>query len=288
MGLFDIMNDGKKPDNGEKGLVRKYATSPLPMGKGRTLADVSKEVGKQLGINPNMLASSSLVEGANILFNPKSGSESSAYQIAAEGGMVDRSKYPVDAFLFAGLDNFGSVADKLKTKGYLPKDVDFKVFPAWNEQTEKSIAKFDKSGNISSYVMPKDIVDKAYFGQGKERQSAVQEINRRLKDQGVSPVQTVAFSNTEDMVKAKGAYLKLLQDETIDYAKKKGIAPKGEELDYLVMSAYNGGPGAMQELVDQIKAGEKEITKKGGKKQQVHQNVSKRLGYMGYMSDIFN
>lgn len=288
MGLFDIMNDGRTPEPPEKGLIRKYATTPLPMGKGRTLADVSKEVGKQLGINPNMLASSSLVEGANILFNPKAGSESSAYQIAAEGGMIDRSKYPVDAFLFAGLDNFGSIAGKLKSKGYLPKDVDFQVFPAWNEQTEKSIAKFDSSGNVSKYIMPKEIVDKAYFGKGEERQAAVQEINSRLKNQGITPVQTVAFSNTEDMVKAKGAYLRELQDQTIDYAKKKGIAPKGEELDYLVMSAYNGGPSAMQQLVDQMKAGEKEIIKKGGQKQQVHKNVAKRLGYMGYMSDIFN
>lgn len=287
MSLFDIINDGRKPEPPEKGLVRKYATSPLPMGKGKTLADVSKEVGKKLGINPNMLASSSLVEGGNILFNPKAGGESSAYQIAAEGGMVDRSKYPVDAFLFAGLDNFGSVAGKLKSKGYIPKDMQFQIYPAWNEQTEKSIAKFDNEGNITEYYMPKDIVDKAYFGSGKERQDAVASINSKLKQKGISPVQTVAFSNTEDMVKAKGAYLKDLQDQTLAYAKQKGVTPKGEELDYLVMSAYNGGPTAMQELVDQIKAGEKEVTKKGGKRQQVHQNVSKRIGYMGYMSDIF-
>ena len=284
MSLLDVMNGKPNP---EKGLVRKYATSPLPKGKGKNLADLSKEIGKQLGINPNMLASSSLVEGANILFDTKAGGESSAYEIAAEGGMVDRSKYPIDAFLLAGLDNFGPMANKLKSKGYLPKDVDFQVYPAWNEQTEKSIAKFDRSGNITEYIMPKDIVDKAYFGTGKERQAAVQSINSKLKSKGIEPVQTVAFTNSEDMIKAKGAYLRELQDETLAYAKKKGITPKGEELDYLVMSAYNGGAGAMQELVDQIKAGEKEVTKKGGKRQQVHQNVSKRIGYMGYMSDLF-
>lgn len=282
MSLFDAI----KP-NPEKGLVRKYATSPLPKGKGRTLTELSKEIGKELGINPNMLASSSLVEGANILFNPKDKAESHAYDVAVESGMVDRSKYPVDAFLLAGLDNFGTMADKLKKKGYLPKDIDFQVYPAWNEQTEKSIAKFDRSGNITEYLMPKDLVDKAYFGTGKDRQAAVQSINAKLKAKGVEPVQTVAFASSDDMIKAKGAYLRELQDETLAYAKKKGLAPKGEELDYLVMSAYNGGPGAMQELVDQIKAGEKEVTKKGGKRQQVHQNVAKRLGYMGYMSDLF-
>jgi hypothetical protein len=281
MGLFDVMN------NGEKELVRKQATKPLPMGTGKSLSELSSTYGKQLGINPNMLASSSLVEGVSAMFNPKGGQYSAAYEAAVEGGSVDPKKYPVDAFYFAGLDNFGPMVEKLKGKGYLPKDLDYKTYPAWNEAVEKSIAKFDNKGNITEYIMPKDLVENAYFGKGKERQQAITEINNKLKAKGITPNQTVAFKNADDMILAKGAYLRELQDETMAYAKKKGITPSREELDYLTMSAYNGGPGAMRELVDQIKSGDKEVTKKGGKRGQVHKHVSKRMGYMGYMSDLF-
>jgi len=280
MALFDVFG------NGEKELVRKKATKPLPMGTGQSLTDLSKKYGQQLGINPNMLASSSLVEGVNEMFGGNK--FSAAYESAIESGKVDPKKYPVDAFYFAGLDNFGPMVGKLKSKGYLPKDMDFQIYPAWNESIEKNIAKFDKKGNITEYIMPKQIVEDAYFGTGQTRQKAVGEINKMLKAKGIEPNQTVAFKNADDMILAKGAYLRELQDETQAYAKKKGITPSREELDYLTMSAYNGGPGAMQELVDQMKAGEKEVTKKGGKRQQVHTNVAKRMGYMGYMSDLFS
>lgn len=280
--LFNVV------DPGERNLVRKLASTPLPMGKGRSLVDVSKEVGSKLGINPNMLASSSLVEGVNQLFTKGGSVRSAAYEDAADRGEIDRSKYPVDAFYYAGIDNFAPVAETLKQRGYLPKDVDYKLYTAWNEATERNIAKFDNKGNIIEYYMPKQLVDAAYFGEGPQRQQAQAQINNLLKTKGVSPVQTVAFTNTEDMIKTKGAYLKYLQDQTKSYASKVGVKPTDKEMDYLVMSAYNGGEGTMRSLVNKIKLGEKEIIKKGGKNTQAHRNVSKRVEYMEYLSDLLN
>lgn len=278
-----LLNNIEPP---EKGLVRKLASSPLPSGKGRSLVEISKETGQKLGINPNMLVSSALVEGANQLFGGTQGS--SAYEDAAARGEVDKSKYPIDGFYFAGLDNFGPVVDKLKEKGYLPKEVSYQMYPAWNEATEKNIARFDNQGNVLEYYMPKQLVDAAYYGEGPQRQAAQAQINNLLKAKGVSPVQTVAFANSEDMIKAKGAYLKYLQDQTKEYATKKGIKPSAKEMDYLVMSAYNGGEDTMKGLVDKIGAGEKEITTKGGKNRAAHQHVAQRMRYMDYLSDLFN
>jgi hypothetical protein len=294
MGLLDeIIGDKPKPNllnvpsTWEREAVRKQASAPLPYGTGKNLLQISKEVGGSLGIDPNMLASSSLVEGVQQLFNPKAGAYSAAYETASQRGKINPRQYPVDAFYFAGLDNFGEKVDSLKKKGYLPKDMQYQVYPAWNETVEKNIANFDRNGNIVSYIMPKEIVDKAYFGQGKERMVAIEDIEKRLAQKGVQPVQTVAFKNTDDMIKAKAAYLRDLQDETLDYAKRRGVKPNQEQLNYLVMSAYNGGSGTMRKLVDRIKTGE-DVVRKGGQNKMAHASASKRFSYMGHLSDLFN
>jgi len=273
------------PENGEKKLVRKYATTVLPGGK-KTLIDVSKEVAKNLNLDPNMLASSALVEGVNLMFNPKnkmmgSGLDwaSDAYYTAGERGQLDINKYPVDAFYYAGLDNFGNMVEGLKKKGYLSKDMDFAVYPAWNESVERSINK---------YVKDKNLIKTAYEGKGEERFKAMDQINEILAKYGIKPNQTVAFKNPEDMIAAKGAWLRDMSDQVDAYAAKKKVKLTPEEKNYLIMSGYNGGPGTMQGLINDMAAGVKNITKVGGKNRAAHTHVKKRMDYMGYMTDMYS
>ena len=275
----------KPADNGERKLVRKYATSVLPGGK-KSLVDVSRDVAKKLNLDPNMITSSALVEGVNAMFNPKNKMvnggldwASGAYYTAGERGLVDINKYPVDAFYYAGLDNFGPMVEGLKKKGYLPKDMDFALYPAWNESVERSINK---------YVKDKNLIKVAYEGQGEAKFKAIDQINSILSKQGIKPNQTVAFKNPEDMIMAKGAWLRDMADQVESYAAKRKVNLTPEEKNYLIMSGYNGGPGTMQSLVDDMAAGNKNITKTGGKNKAAHTHVKKRLDYMGYLSDVFS
>lgn len=275
-----------KPENdGERKLVRKYATTVLPGGK-KNLVETSREVAKRLNLDPNMLTSSALVEGVNAMFNPKNkmvngGLEvaSSAYWTAGDRNQLDVDKYPVDAFYYAGLDNFGPVADKLKKKGYLPKDMDYALYPAWNESVERSINKF---------VTDKNLIKTAYEGQGEAKFKAIDQINNILANNGVKPNMTVAFKTPEDMIMAKGAWLRDMADQVDEYAAKKKVKLSPEEKNYLIMSGYNGGPGTMHSLINDIAAGNKEITKTGGKNKAAHTHVKKRMDYMNYLSDIFS
>lgn len=272
-------------DNGERKLVRKYATTILPGGK-KSLVDVSKEAAKRLNLDPNMVTSSALVEGVNAMFNPKNkmvgaGLEwvSGAYSTAGERGQVDTNKYPVDAFYYAGLDNFGPMVEGLKKKGYLPKDMDFAIYPAWNESVERSINK---------YVTDKNLIKTAYDGVGDAKFKAIDQINSILAKKGVKPNQTVAFKNPEDMIVAKAAWLRDMSDQVEAYAAKKKVQITPEEKNYLIMSGYNGGPGTMQSLINDMAGGVKNITKVGGKNRAAHTHVRKRLDYMGYLSDVFS
>lgn len=274
-----------KPQNdGERKLVRKYATTVLPGGK-KNLVETSREVAKKLGLDPNMLTSSSLVEGVNAMFNPKNKMveggldwASEAYFTAGNRGQLDIRKFPVDAFYYAGLDNFGPVAENLKKKGYLPKDMEYALYPAWNESVERSINKF---------VTDKNLIKTAYEGQGEAKFKAMDQINDILAKNGVKPNQTVAFKTPEDMIMAKGAWLKDMADQVDSYASKKKVKLTPEEKNYLIMSGYNGGAGTMQSLINDMAAGNKEITKTGGKNKAAHTHVKKRLDYMNYLSDIF-
>lgn len=285
MSLFNVFNNGKTKEDPERPLVRKYATAKLP-GSDKRLVDVSRDVAKKLKMDPNMLTSSFLVEGGNEIFREDGFPVSTAYDIASRRGVFDEGKYRADAFYVAGLDNWGEVATKLKKKGYIPENMDYQIYPAWNETVEKNIVKRDNKGNIVEYVMPENLVRAAYEGQGDEQVAAIEEINKSLAKKGITPNQTAAFTNYEDMILAKGAFLKDFQDQVEEYANKKGVKMSDEERNYLTMSAYNGGMGTAMGLIDMMKSGSK-VVKTGGKNVAAHRNVGKRLKYMGFMGDLF-
>jgi len=285
MSLFNVFNNNKPKEDPERPLVRKYATAKLP-GSDKRLVDVSRDVAKKLKMDPNMLASSFLVEGGNEIFREDGFPISTAYDVASRRGDFDQGEYMADAFYVAGLDNWGDIAPRLKKKGYIPENLDYQLYPAWNEAVEKNIVKRDSKGNITQYVMPEKLVRTAYEGQGDEQIAAIEEINKSLSKKGIKPNQTAAFRNYEDMILAKGAFLREFQDQVEDYANKKGVKMSDEEKNYLTMSAYNGGMGTAMDLIDMMKSGSK-VVQTGGKNVAAHKNVGKRLKYMGFMGDLF-
>lgn len=104
-------------------------------------------------------------------------------------------------------------------------------------------------------------------------------------------VNTAAFKNNEDAVYAKAAYLKDFMDTVKEEASKRKIELDDRATRFFTMAAYNGGPGALKEMLDEMKASNikpSDYIEKGGKaKKQVYINTKKRMDKMDYLKDLF-
>jgi len=93
--------------------------------------DIILSVSKKTGLSPEFISASALQEGMNLAIR---------YPDEVSQSYVDAKideKYPIDGFYNYGLDTFGDAYEKLKNKGYLPKDFDYKPYQAVNEKGQK-------------------------------------------------------------------------------------------------------------------------------------------------------
>lgn len=93
--------------------------------------DIILNVSKKTGLSPEFISASALQEGMNLAIR---------YPDEVSQSYVDAKiddKYPIDGFYNYGLDTFGDAYEKLKNKGYLPKDFDYKPYQAVNEKGQK-------------------------------------------------------------------------------------------------------------------------------------------------------
>jgi hypothetical protein len=151
------------------GLTGGGGDEPNPMAKemralsGRKMAFdnlpasvVAMNAAKRVGVNPSLFYASAFQEGLNkAIAHPDEVSE--AYLNAKVG-----SDYPVDGFYNYGVDRFGEKAKDLMDKGYLPKDFDFKPYPALNEKKENvTTAAFRNNGDAltAKAAMLRDTMD---------------------------------------------------------------------------------------------------------------------------------
>jgi hypothetical protein len=276
----DPVKDPKKDP--EKEAANKLLLTTIPGSDKKTL-NVVGTAAKTVGIDPRMLGASFFGEGGELIFNSPD-AESDAFWYAKRKGKVG-PKFNKDGFYFAGLDNWEDVKGKLKQ--YLPADFEDAVFDGLNEQTWKKYVEEEKDGKMI-YKVPKQWLDDVRGGDDKKAEAAYDKIYDHVKRKGGTPNRTVAFKNFEDMILAKGAYLRMLQDQTVAAAKKRGVKVEGDLLNYLTMSAYNGGLGAALQLLDDYKAGNKDIMKTGTRKfMQVHNNLQRRMKFMMAMNDSF-
>lgn len=104
-------------------------------------------------------------------------------------------------------------------------------------------------------------------------------------------VNTAAFKNNEDAVYAKAAYLRDFMDTVKEEASKRKIELDDRQTRFFTMAAYNGGPGALKEMLDEMKNSNikpSDYIEKGGKaKKQVYINTKKRMEKMDYLQELF-
>jgi hypothetical protein len=137
MALFNtIQEDPKKREErlrqekaSEKVIVNRMLNTNLKVDN-KSAAKAISSAAKRVGFDAGLLAGSSLQEGLNQAITDKELSYSEAYDM----GGVDKKQFPIDGFYYYGLDTFSDAADKLKQKGYLPKDFKFQTFKGKNEK----------------------------------------------------------------------------------------------------------------------------------------------------------
>ena len=130
---------------------------------GKPVTEVINTVASKTGINPAFLAANAMQEGMNIAIQDDSNMELNEEFIdnLPEGKMVDQ--YPIDGFVYYGLDTFGDSAQMLKDKGYLDKDFDFAEYGTMNEKKQRiktAAFKTHEDALMAKAAMLRDIQDK--------------------------------------------------------------------------------------------------------------------------------
>lgn len=104
----------------------------VPDGGIKTAKQTAIDSAQKVGLDPAILYSSAMEEGANGLFPDEKG------KINAGEGTSD--KYPISGFANYGLDNFHNNFKAMVAKGYLPKDFDYEKSPHTNEQNQPVVS----------------------------------------------------------------------------------------------------------------------------------------------------
>jgi len=123
MALYNMIGPGddeKKKKASEKVVIRRMLDKPMRFDN-KTADQIIRSAAKKTGVNPDFLAANAFQEGMN-------------KAIISGNKNVPSDEFPVDGFLYYGLDTFGSVAPELMAKGYLPKDFKFSNMKAENEK----------------------------------------------------------------------------------------------------------------------------------------------------------
>lgn len=133
MALYNIGDEDKKKKASEKAservIVKRQLESSLPIDN-KSLFDLAIGVSRKTGVSPDLLAANALQEGVNVMAAKKKLKTSDFYK----NSEIDSKSFPVDGFLYYGLDDFSSYAPEMIKKGYLPKDFQFKSYKAKNEK----------------------------------------------------------------------------------------------------------------------------------------------------------
>lgn len=140
MALYNIFEDPKIKEAkkaSEKVLVRNLLEKPLRYDGNKKAIEVINKVARKSGLRPAFIAANAMQEGMNLAIRDDSNDDlDTEFQDNLPiGKMVDQ--YPINGFMYYGLDTFGDTVKTLKDKGYLDKDFDFAEYESINERNQK-------------------------------------------------------------------------------------------------------------------------------------------------------
>lgn len=147
MALYNVFEDPKKKaakKESEKVIVRRLLEQPLRYDGNKRAIEVINKVAQKTGLRPAFLAANALQEGMGTAINDDKNMEMNM-PYAEMIGYDTADKYPIDGFIYYGLDTFGSNIQSLIDKGYLDENFDFASYEINNEKGNKVITGAFKS-----------------------------------------------------------------------------------------------------------------------------------------------
>lgn len=165
MALYELIGEDPKKKS-EKVIIKKLLNKKMSLDN-KSAFEIIQGVASKTGIAPSFLAANALQEGMNLAINDDNSEKSGGYW----EHNVQEDKYPVDGFLYYGLDRFGDMVDGLKKKGYIPDGFDYFEYPSMNEKKQKvrtAAFKNNEDALLAKAAIIRDIKDKVNdYAKGK-------------------------------------------------------------------------------------------------------------------------
>lgn len=247
MALYEMMGEDPKKKaakkESEKVLVRRLLEQPLRYDGNKRAIEVVNRVAQKSGLRPAFIAANAMQEGMNLAIMDDSNDEldQEFQDVLPEGKMADQ--YPINGYLYYGLDTFGDSVQSLKDKGYLDKDFDFAQYESMNEKKQKV-----RTGAFKSHedaLMAKAAYLKGFRDQVRDYSAKNKvKLDPRTEEYLTMSAYNGGFGNAKIMIDelASGKF------DQKEYVSKgltsrkgvhKNIAPRLEKMDYIAQM-YEG------------------------------------------------
>ena len=241
MALFELMGEDPKKKaakkESEKVIVRRLLEQPLRYDGNKRAIEVINRVAQKTGLRPAFIAANAMQEGMNLAIQDDKNDELDLefQDDLPQGKMVDM--YPINGFLYYGLDTFGDSAQSLKDKGYLDKDFDFAQYESMNEKGQKI-----RTGAFKSHedaLMAKAAYLKGFRDQVRDYSTKNKvKLDPRTEEYLTMSAYNGGFGNAKMMIDelATGKF------DQKEYVSKgltsrkgvhKNVAPRLEKMDYI-------------------------------------------------------
>lgn len=152
---------GPKSKQSEKVIIKNMLGKKFSLDN-KSAVEVINTVASKTGINPAFLAANAFQEGMNLAINDDNAEMSGGYEEMLFDNNIEDNKYPVDGYLYYGLDRFGEMADKLKKKGYISDELDYREYKSMNEKKQPirtAAFKNNEDALMAKAAMIRDIKD---------------------------------------------------------------------------------------------------------------------------------
>lgn len=241
MALYKMMGEDPKmkaaKKESEKVLVRRLLEQPLRYDGNKRAIEVINRVAQKSGLRPAFIAANAMQEGMNLAIQDDSNNEmDTEFPFELSAGK-NAHQYPINGYMYYGLDTFGDSAQSLKDKGYLDKDFDFAQYETMNEKKQKVSTGAFKSHEDA--LMAKAAYLKGFRDQVRDYSTKNKvKLDPRTEEYLTMSAYNGGFGNAKMMIDELSSG-KFDQNEYVSkgLTSRKGVhknvAPRLEKMDYI-------------------------------------------------------